>query len=42
LPEGYFDEDFGELKQFPTVKERYDERTSGQGELIEGNFRKNG
>lgn len=42
LPEGYFDEDFGQLKQFPTVKKNYDEQDLKGGELIEFDFRKNG
>lgn len=40
LPEGYLDEDYGQLKQFPTVKQDYNERNVGNGEVIEVDFRK--
>lgn len=42
LPESYLDEDYGQLKQFPTVKKTYDEGELKQGSLIEFDFRKNG
>ena len=42
LPVGFFNEDFGELRQFtlPTVKDEHKQRELGFGEVIEYDFKK--
>lgn len=40
LPSGYFDEDFGQLKQFPKVRDEHKQRTfeDGGGKVIKYKF----
>jgi Zn-dependent peptidase ImmA (M78 family)/transcriptional regulator with XRE-family HTH domain len=40
LPSGFFKEDFGELKQFPTVKDEHKQRDFEFGEVIKYDFKK--
>jgi hypothetical protein len=40
LPSGFFDENFGELKEFPTVREEHKQRNFGFGEVIQYDFKK--
>ena len=41
LPDGYFNEDFGELKNFPTIRLQQQSETVQGGEVIRYNFGKN-
>jgi Zn-dependent peptidase ImmA (M78 family) len=40
LPSGYFEEDFGRLKQFPQIRDEHKQRTFNEieGKVIKGNF----
>jgi len=40
LPKGFFNENFGELKEFPTVKDEHRQRDFGFGEVIQYDFKK--